>query len=125
MDGFGVRMYNIDRRSFLQYFERLCGTEIGGIYVLDHDFLRIGLSPEALIRISYPSGALAFDPDKPFRWDGQTPVYQLPENWPTPYIARLMRGANEMAEALMEAQGRAGSWWDRRGAKGSIKPSSD
>ncbi len=66
MDGFGVRLYNTNRHIFLQYFERLRGKNNGGIYVLDHDFLGIGLSPEALTRISYPSGALAVDPDKPW-----------------------------------------------------------
>ena len=116
MDGFAVRMYNLDRRSFLQYFERLRGANHGGIYVLDHDFFRIGLSPDALTRISYPNGTLAFDTDKPFWYESQPDYYEKLENWSSEYFAGLIRQANEMAEALIEAQDeRAAVKWDSVG----------
>lgn len=116
MDGFAARMYNIDRRSFLQYFEKLRGDNNGGIYVLDHEFFRIGLSPDALTRISSPNGTLAFDTDKPFWYDSQPDYYEKLEDWSSEYFSGLIREANEMAEALITAQdARAAVRWNSVG----------
>lgn len=116
MDGFAVRMYNIDSRRFLQHFERLRGAGSGGIFVLDHDFFRIGLSPDALTRITYPNGTPAIDIDKPLWYADPPQNMGLPENWPMPYLAGLISEANEMVEEIISAQNeRAAVMWDSAG----------
>ena len=79
-------------------------------------FLRIGLSPNALTRISYPNGTLAFDTDKPFWYESQPDYYEKIEDWSSEYFAELTREANEMAEALVSAQEeRAAVRWESTG----------
>lgn len=104
MDGFAERMYNLDRRNFLQYFERLRNGQDGGIFVLDHDFFKIGLAPEALRRVALPNGELLVDIDKPYCAWGDKDNYEHLADISSEHFAEIVRDSNDMLESMISAQ---------------------
>lgn len=117
LDARAESLYYMNRRGFLEAFQRARRGPAGGLFLLDHDFLQDGMKPSSLTRLTLPNGHVVIDVYAPPIDNSDEQYYQYMERWAGTYFAGLVCDANKMLEALLQVQDeRSRHKWDSLGA---------